>query len=489
MPRVPILCRWLLNATAPIVPLGVREEWRREWYGELWHFIDSRIKSGDREAYRIAISHCMGAIADAIYLRRNDEGSRAAVSKVTRHPAFYVAPMTLAVVLLALLTNGFENTRRMIRPLPYRAPEQIVVLRQVNPFTGVRFGLPLGKIPGWHKAQTLDGVAAYAGYHVLLDVQGVREVNAAAVDAEFFQVLSTKAQLGQLFHELDPKACVDCAVISDEVWRSAFRTDPGVIGRSYSIAGRPHKIIGVLPRDFWFFSDSPAVWTLIEHSGFLHSNDVLVYAIARLRPTVTDRASLFELRTLYRTLPPYIKAREIEIRRLTGLTQDPPYRMLPMVLAGILLIASAAVILAPKRRTKLRGAAYFAVKVSLTSLASTLAAIELAYAPGMRMSGVRGFGPEAISLWLIIFGVVIAMWWAVDDQRKRCPACLGRLSMPVQMGARGHVLMEWMSIEMVCSNGHGIRWAPEDSLESHPKDKWLQLDESWQDLFAVQDKD
>ncbi len=488
MPRVPILCRWLLNATAPIVPWGVRDEWRREWYGELWHFIDGRIKTGDREAYRIAFSHCRGAIADAVYLRRNDERSRSAMARVTRHPAFYLAPMTLAVALLALLTNGFQNTSRMIRPLPYRSPEQIILLRQVNPFTGVRLGLPLGKIPGWRKAQTLDGVAAYAGYHALMILRGVQEVKAAAVDPEFFRVLSTKAQLGKLFDEVDAGTCIDCAVLSDEIWRSELQADPGVIGRMLRIAGRPHKIIGVLPRGFWFFSDSPAVWTLIAHSGFLHSDDILVYAIARLRPGVTERASLFELRTLYRTLPPYIKARQIEIRRLTALTQDPLYRMLPIILTGILLCALAAVILAPSRRTRLRGTSYIVVKVSLTSLAAALAAIEFAYAPGMRMSGVRGFGPEAFSLWLVIFGIVIAMWWAVDDQRKRCPACLGRLSMPVQMGARGHVLMECMSIEMVCANGHGMLWAPEDSLESHPKDRWLQLDESWQDLFAVPNK-
>ena len=61
--------------------------------------------------------------------------------------------------------------------------------------------------------------------------------------------------------------------------------------------------------------------------------------------------------------------------------------------------------------------------------------------------------------------------------------------MPVQVGSRGHVLMEWMSTELVCPNGHGMLWAPEDPLESHPKDRWLQLDDSWQDLFEHSNKD
>jgi MacB-like periplasmic core domain len=479
MARVPILCRWLLNAAAPIVPRELRVEWRREWYGELWHFIDERIQSGDPEAYRAAMSHCKGALADAVYLRRNDETSSAAVQKVVRHPAFYLGAMAVIVVLIAAFTNGLESTRRMIRPLPYRSPEQIVVVRQVYPFMGARLGFPLAKIPGWRKAQTLDGIAAYAGYHALVEVQGAREVSAAVVDPEFFQVLGVRAQVGRLFQDIDPKQCVDCTVVSDELWRSLFHSDPGVAGRTYKIAGRPHKIVGVLPRGFWFFTDSPAVWTLIDHNSFVHPQSALVYAIARLRPGVTEHTSLDELRRLYRVLPPSIKARQVEEVRIARLTQDPLYRALPIVLAGMLALAIGSVVLIPARKASLRGIAYFVVKVSLGSLATTLGAIEFAYAPGMLMTGIRGFGPEAISLWLLIFGFVISIWWAWDDQRKRCPTCLCRLSMPVQMG----------STELVCPQGHGVLWAPEDPLESHPKDKWLRLDESWHDLFEVTNKE
>jgi hypothetical protein len=490
------LCRWLLNAAAPIVPGAMREEWRREWYGELWHFIDERLQSGGREAYTMAVSHCKGALADAIYLRRNDDSSRAAVQEAVRHPGFIVGALLLLVTLLAAFTHGFESTRRMIRPLPYRSPGQIVVVRQTSPFMGARLGFPLAKIPGWRKAETLDGIAAYVGYRALVETASVREVSAAMVEPEFFGVLGVQAQAGRLFQEPDTKNCADCAVIGDELWRSAFHADGGAIGRTYKIAGRSLKIIGVLPAGFWFFTDSPEVWTLITSASFVDPKTTLVYAIARLRPGSNENASLDELRRLYRNVPPLIKAnspgrvaRQVEEARITSLMQDPLYRLLPIVLAGIFALAAIGVVALPVRKTLLRGAAFFAVKVSLCSLAAALAAIEFAYAPGMRLTGVRGFGPEAISLWLLIFGFTISFWWAWDDQRKRCPTCLRCLSMPVQVGSRGHVLMEWMSTELVCSQGHGVLWAPEDPLESHPKDRWLKLDESWHDLFEVTNKD
>jgi uncharacterized membrane protein SirB2 len=488
MARVPIVCRWFLNATALIVPRHLRDEWRREWYGELWHFIDQRIESGDSQAYQVATAHCRGALADALYLRRNDEPSNLAVMRVVRHPAFAVGMLALLLVALAATTHGFESTRRMLGPLPYRQPEQVVVVRQVKPFMGGRTGFALAKIPGWRKAKTLDGIAAYAGYHALVQIRGSREVSAAVVDPEFFQVLGVKAQAGQLFQDIDPNHCVNCAVVSDELWRSDLGGDRAAIGRTYKIAGQSHKVIGVLPRGFWFFTDTPQVWTLISHSTFVDPKTALVYAIARLRPGVSEKASLGELRSLYRTLPPRIRARQVEEVRIGGLLQDPLYRLLPVVLTGLLLIAGIAVLALPHRKTSIRAAAFFTAKASLISLWMALAAIEFAYAPGMLMTGVRGFGPEVVTLWLVIFGIVIAVWWAWDDQRKRCPACLSRLSMPVQMGSRGHVLMEWMSTELVCPNGHGMLWAPEDPLESHPKDKWLNLDESWQDLFAISDK-
>src|SRR3974390_2933948 len=149
MARVPILCRWLLNATGLIVPRAVRADWGGGWDGEWWHFIDERIESGDSQAYQVALSHCRGAVADAVYLRRNDEQSNVAFMRIVRHPAFAAGILATLLVILAAATHGFETPRRMLRPLPYRQPEQIVVVRQVKPFMGGRAGFALAKIPGW----------------------------------------------------------------------------------------------------------------------------------------------------------------------------------------------------------------------------------------------------------------------------------------------------------------------------------------------------
>lgn len=488
MTQVPFLCRCLLNAAAPLVPSTLREDWRREWYGELWHFIGDRVQHGDRQALRVALSHCAGAWKDAWYLRRTDEASTGALARILRHPAFCVAAVLAVAILTAAVTHGFANTRRMITPLPYRDPGAIVVIRQTGYFMGARLGLPRGKVAGWRKADTLEGIAAYAGFRALIEYDGWREVEAAAVDPAFFQVLGVQPQLGSLFQDTDPYQCPSCAVLSDKVWRTVFHADRTLVGRTRKIAGRDLRIIGILPGSFWFFAETPGVWMLAAGSGFLNTDRSLVYAIARLRQAYTAEQSLTELRRIYRTQPPVIRARQIEMRGIVELTQDRLYRGLPILMLAFFVVSVVLVCAVPARNSNLRGAAYFTAKASLSFFVAITAAIEFAYAPGLRMTGVRGFAPEAISLWVLIFGLVISLWFAAHDQRRRCRTCLARLSMPVQVGSRGHVLMEWMSTELVCPNGHGMLWAPEDPLESHPKDKWLRLDESWRELFAYSDK-
>src|SRR5512140_423804 len=109
MSRVPILCRWLLKAIAPIVPRDMRNDWEREWYGELWHWIHSRAAAGDSQATRIAVSHSLGAVKDAIHLRREDEATASEIHKIAGHPALPLALLTAVILVIAASTGGFER--------------------------------------------------------------------------------------------------------------------------------------------------------------------------------------------------------------------------------------------------------------------------------------------------------------------------------------------------------------------------------------------
>ncbi len=50
------------------------------------------------------------------------------------------------------------------------------------------------------------------------------------------------------------------AVISYALWQSWFGGDPGVIGRSFEIAGSSREVIGVMGKDFRFPNDGTLLW-------------------------------------------------------------------------------------------------------------------------------------------------------------------------------------------------------------------------------------
>ena len=74
-----------------------------------------------------------------------------------------------------------------------------------------------------------------------------------------------------------------------------------------------------------------------------------------------------------------------------------------------------------------------------------------------------------------------AIWWSFADQRRRCPVCLQRLSMPVTMGSWASVL-DPATTELVCDFGHGSLSVPESTEGA--SDRWTNLDPSWRELFG-----
>lgn len=57
-----------------------------------------------------------------------------------------------------------------------------------------------------------------------------------------------------------PEEGATTAVISHRPWQDWFGGDPGVIGRSYSIAGEMRTVVGVMPPEFDFPSEDVVLW-------------------------------------------------------------------------------------------------------------------------------------------------------------------------------------------------------------------------------------
>ena len=124
---------------------------------------------------------------------------------------------------------------------------------------------------------------------------------------------------------------------------------------------------------------------------------------------------------------------------------------------------------------------YLTVKI-----ASVIVLIPLVWIEGSRWLW-NLLTPEVLRVWVaglgatLVFlgGFGLAAIWVFDDQRRRCPVCLRRLSRPVTMGSWGS-MFEPVTTEFLCDEGHGALSLAESEIGEG--DRWVSLDASWREF-------
>jgi predicted permease len=101
---------------------------------------------------------------------------------------------------------------------------------------------------------TFSGIAAFNGYPYARLSWGnsTKSVNGYAVSGNYFDVLGVQPEIGRFIEVSDdhgPKSA-PYVVLSDNLWRSAFNADPGVIGTIVLLDKDPFTVIGVAPPQF-----------------------------------------------------------------------------------------------------------------------------------------------------------------------------------------------------------------------------------------------
>src|SRR5262249_51213755 len=153
-----------------------------------------------------------------------------------KNPGFtLIAVLTLAIGIGANTAIFSVVYAVLLRPLPFPAPERLVVVAA----TGTQVGFPAGvgyrnyvdlrdRTPSFQEtACFLNTGFNLTGVEPAVGAQGRR------VSWNFFQILGVKPQLGRLFAAPDDQAsATPTAVISHGLWREKFGGDAAVIGKT-----------------------------------------------------------------------------------------------------------------------------------------------------------------------------------------------------------------------------------------------------------------
>lgn len=177
--------------------------------------------------------------------------------QLVKHPGFTVAVVLTLSIGIGANTALFSIVNPvLLRPLPYKNPDQLVSLHQTNPRIGPwRLSTPYGAYMDWRdQNHVFDRIVAYqlSGFD-MRDGEDVRHVSARQVTSEFFLLLGARPILGRCFVPEDEELYAPRVVVLDyRFWQEHFKGETNVIGQSIVLGQRSYTTVGVLPPQFRF---------------------------------------------------------------------------------------------------------------------------------------------------------------------------------------------------------------------------------------------
>lgn len=272
---------------------------------------------------------------------------------------------TLALGLGATIAMFTVADAVLLRPLPYPADQQLVVMTERQASRNLS-GASFPAMADWRAFPELESVAGYNAMNLLFQQGELAERMAGvSVSPEFFTTLGVQAAIGRTLlpgaPELEPNRKI---VLSAGVWRSFFHEDATVIGRAVVLEGTSYEVIGVMPRGFAFPSEAKFWATLPTSMSRLHDERSLRFmdTIARLRPgmdVAAVRARLDRWKQSTATTDPTGRNWLPEATSLRDQTVGAVRRPLQVVFLGVMFLllvacSNAAALVLAHGRTKLR---------------------------------------------------------------------------------------------------------------------------------------
>ncbi len=136
----------------------------------------------------------------------------------------------------------------LLRPFPYRDPQQLVSLQvkdQSKDYDGTLLRYELLR----DRSQSFQAVAAWTNDTLNLTGHGEpMQVAVGRVSPNFFAMLGVEPQLGRSFAEDEGRPeGKPVVVLSDSLWRTRYGGDRNVVGQTITLDGTPHTVVGRAP--------------------------------------------------------------------------------------------------------------------------------------------------------------------------------------------------------------------------------------------------
>jgi putative ABC transport system permease protein len=188
---------------------------------------------------------------------------------LARKPGFTaIAVLTLALGIGANTAIFSVVDAVLLRPLPFRDPEQLVALFETEGSPG-NFPLTGEDYLDWRaQNKTFEDMAVYS-YQERFNASGEGSAERASVvetQANFFSMLSVQPILGRSFTRGEDQAGQNhVALVSYAFWQRHFGGERDAVGKSVELNSTKYEVVGVMPA--WYRLPGVAdVWIPIDAS-------------------------------------------------------------------------------------------------------------------------------------------------------------------------------------------------------------------------------
>ena len=308
---------------------------------------------------------------------------RHALRTLRKSPAFATAAAaTLALAIGANTTMFSVLNAVLLRPLPYRAPEQLAMLWTEDPTQNLREGRSaLWDVDQWlTQSQSFADMATFDSVATTLTgAEGAEQIVGASISPNLLSLLGVQPVRGRNFSSEEAAEQKRLVLISHRFWHARFGGSHKAIGATLVVNGLSSEIIGILPADFQVATLDADVWQPHTTRQGVRGAETW-FVIGRLRPAVTFDQAQAEMNAVGRRLNDQLPATErnqgISVVPLSLYVVGPQSRLALWMLGGavfcVFLIAAANVTSLSLARSAAR-AREMAVRAALGANAGRIA--------------------------------------------------------------------------------------------------------------------
>lgn len=235
-----------------------------------------------------------------LWLERLREDVRFAGRLLRAHPAFSAVTLIVLALGIGATTAMFSVVNSVVlRPLPFRAPGDLVMLEEKWPPRFPRFEASPQDFLSWkEECRSYSEIAAFRPTTFnLSDGDLPEQIVGVRVTANLPELLGVSPIFGRGFKaDEDVAGQNQVALIGHGLWQRRFGADPNVVGRVVHMNRLPFTIIGVMPASFRFPLEAE-IWMPMGFTpeDLKSRNNHVIWGVGRLKPGVTPQQAQAEM--------------------------------------------------------------------------------------------------------------------------------------------------------------------------------------------------